>query len=61
MACVSCRQQVRPDNGHDYDYEVMQPNNSRHSVDCRKCKAIRRAEIKAYVDSALSARLEAMQ
>ena len=50
---VSCNNQVRPDNGHEYDFELMQPYASKHSVDCSKCKEIRKAEIKAYVDSVL--------
>jgi hypothetical protein len=57
LMLTSCgKNQERPDNGHDYDWEWDQSTASKHSVDCRKCKEIRYAEIKAYVDSVLQAK-----
>ena len=57
LMLASCgKNQQRPDNGHDYDWEWDQSTASKHSVDCRKCKEIRKAEIKAYVDSVMQAK-----
>ena len=56
LILTSCDNQVRPDNGHDYDLEILHSTASKHSVNCRKCKQIRHEEIKQYVDSVLKAK-----
>ena len=54
---TSCNNLKRPDNGHDYDLEPMQSTAMRHSLNCRKCKEIRKQEIIEVVDSMIRERI----
>ena len=57
LMLASCGKNVkRPDNGHDYDWEWTNSTAEKHSPECRKCKEMRKAEIKQYVDSVLQAK-----